>query len=254
VSAKVPYVLLGNGRVALEYLRRMLASDAPPVLVVLNAPERQRLGKQLASLAESNGVAVAEWSPEGRAAVHEEVTRRPVWLLSVYFGHVLDEALLAAAAGRAVNLHPSFLPWCRGANTNIWPILKQCPAGVSLHLMVSKVDAGDILIQREVPVSPADTGQTLYEKLEDAAIELLCDSWPEEVLLALPGKRQPEGGSFHRASDAAALEEYQLDGRPEATAFFNLLRARTFPPHSGLLVRVNGAEVEARLELRLVKP
>ena len=249
-----PFVLLGNGAVAVSFLRDLVARKNVPVLLVLNAAGRQRDGETLRALANSAGIAVLEWDDQGPQMLGELAAKHPdLWLVSVYFAHLLRAPLLAAVGGRAVNLHAALLPWNRGVNTNVWPIVEGTPAGVSLHAMLPDVDAGPILAQEEVAVSPADTAATLYARLEAAAIRLLAAAWPGEVLARWPGVKQAGEGSMHRLKDFEQLAEYDLDAHPEAKQFFDLLRARSFPPYPGLIVRVGGSKVEAVVTLKEVQ-
>lgn len=251
MGREVPYVLLGNGAVARAFLEEASASSGLPARVVLNAPGRQREAAGMRDAVAGAGVQVEEWSPETRERLLALGRGRgDAWLLSVYFGHLLDAELLDAFGGRAVNLHPSLLPWCQGVHTNVWPIVEGCPAGVTLHAMVPRVDAGPVLAQREVAVEPWDTAATLYARLEAEALRLLREAWPAAVLDAWPGTPQAGGGSRHRIADMRALDEYRLDDHPEARAFFDLLRARSFPPFPGLRVRSGGRTVEATVTLR----
>ena len=239
-----PYYLFANGRAALRFLEE---TPHPPRRLVLNAPDRQRLGCELRDVAEKRQVPTDEWS-EGTARRLVDAPPSDCWILSVYFGHVLSRELLAAFDGKAVNLHAALLPWNRGVHTNVWPLVEGSPAGVTAHRMVAEVDAGSLLLQREVVVRAWDTAGTLHRRLEDATTEMLMGAWPG-MLAAWPGVQQPDGGSIHRLADFAKLDRFSLDELPEARRFFSVLRARTFPPHRGLRVIVDGQEVEARIEL-----
>jgi methionyl-tRNA formyltransferase len=242
---------LGNGRVAQKFLESLQRPAEQPFLVVLNEGGSQRQGAEIRAVCQTRSIPVAEWSPETRGLLLAQLGKTSdAWVLSVYFRHVLDAAVLEAVGGHAVNLHASLLPWCRGAHTNVYPIVDGCPAGVTLHAMTGRVDGGQILAQVEVPVHPWDTGGSLYGRLEDAAIALLQDNWPGRVLETWPGLAQPSGGSVHKVADLSWLESYSLDDHPEARGFFNLLRARTFPPYRGLVVELDGRRIEATVELR----
>lgn len=222
-----------------------------PLQVIMNERGRQRYGNEIRQAAESAGISVAEWSPQTAAELRDRLGGwRDAWLVSVYFGHIVGKELLEAVEGRAVNLHPSLLPWCRGAHTNVYPIIERSPAGVTLHVMTPLVDRGPILVQREVQVLSSDTAGSLYTRLEDEGLRLLLEYWPTGVLGAWPGRAQSKGGSEHRVSDLEALSEYDLDSHPEARTFFDLLRARTFPPYRGLRVTIDGRVVEAQVTLR----
>jgi len=252
--ASPPYVLLGNGSVAVRFLKAMQARKYLPELVILNTRAKQRSGDLLRAHCRRAGIPVSGWSPRVRQHLLSLLRKRDgVWLLSVYFGHIIDREVLHAAKRRAVNLHPSFLPWGRGAHTNVWSIVDRTPAGVTLHAMEEQVDAGAILAQAEVVVEPWDTGASLYARLEDGAVRLLTRCWPRVVAERWPGVPQSSGGTTHRLNDFRTLDYYDLNEHPEARRFFDLLRAKSFPPHQGLLVRIRHDVVEGRLSLRKVK-
>lgn len=50
----------------------------------------------------------------------------------------------------ALNLHISFLPYGRGLIPNVWSFYENYPSGISIHLLSSKFDEGNILLQRRV--------------------------------------------------------------------------------------------------------
>src|SRR5690606_7176717 len=149
-----------------------------------------------------------------------------------------------------LNLHPSYLPYNRGAHPNVWSIVEETPAGVTLHYVDAGIDTGDIVAQREVPVAPSDTGGSLYRKLERAGLELLQEAWPH--IKAGRVRRQPQPrdrGTFHRVAQLGELDRIDLDKEYRARDLINLLRARTFPPYKGAYFEDQGRRVYIRLEL-----
>lgn len=250
MSSGPNYVLLGNGSVAADFLQAMIARGYPPAAVVLNVPTRQRDVEMIADACLRRGIPVVAWSKETRAKLVDAVADGATWLVSVYFAHILDRELLTAAGDRAVNLHAALLPWCRGVHTNVWPIVEGSPAGVTVHTMAAGLDCGPILFQMEVPVQPWDTAATLYEKLSTAGLELLCEKWPGEVVRVWPGTEQGDEGSSHRLADFAKLESFDMPDDGPVRDFYNLLRARSFPPYPGLKLRFAEATAEATIQLR----
>jgi phosphoribosylglycinamide formyltransferase 1 len=83
------------------------------------------------------------------------------------FMRVLKEPMLAAFSRRIVNIHPSLLPKFPGLEA--W---KQALAanekwtGVTVHYVDEKVDHGDIILQREVPILPGDTPESLHTRIQ----------------------------------------------------------------------------------------
>jgi phosphoribosylglycinamide formyltransferase-1 len=90
------------------------------------------------------------------------------------FMRVLKPGFLTAFAGRIINLHPSLLPgfpgldaigqaWRRGVKIT----------GCTVHYVTAEVDGGPIIDQAAVRIDPADTLETLTEKVHAAEHALL---------------------------------------------------------------------------------
>jgi phosphoribosylglycinamide formyltransferase-1 len=83
------------------------------------------------------------------------------------FMRVLKEPMLAAFPRRIVNIHPSLLPKFPGLEA--W---KQALAanekwtGVTVHYVDAQVDHGDIILQRQVPILPGDTPESLHARIQ----------------------------------------------------------------------------------------
>jgi phosphoribosylglycinamide formyltransferase-1 len=87
---------------------------------------------------------------------------------------VLKPKFLGAFAGRIINLHPSLLPAFPGLDG----IGQAFRAGVkvtgcTVHNVTLEVDAGQIIEQAQVPISPDDTIETLTAKVHAAEHGLL---------------------------------------------------------------------------------
>jgi len=185
--------------------------------------------------------------PATLAAVRE---KGPEIGLSVLFGYVLGKEFLAAFPRGCVNLHPGLLPYNRGAHPNVWSIVDRTPAGVTLHWMDESIDTGELIAGRRVGVEPVDTGKTLYEKLQRAALELFIDTWPQIRAGTAPRHPQdPRQGTFHRVADLKRLDEIDLQRTYTGRELIDLLRARTFPPYPGAFFRRGGRKVHVRVEL-----
>jgi len=162
-----------------------------------------------------------------------------------------------------VNLHTGWLPFNRGAHPNVWSIVKQKPAGVTLHWMDTRVDTGDIIARKQVEVSAEDTGKSLYHKLETAALALLEQTWPTIEAGRAPRERQSGVSTSHRVRDLELIDEIELDRSYSARYLIDILRARTFPPYRGAFFRADGkrttpagpaGSIQPRWPRRLPKP
>jgi phosphoribosylglycinamide formyltransferase-1 len=104
------------------------------------------------------------------------------------FMRVLKEQMLAAFARRIVNIHPSLLPKFPGLEA--W---KQALAanekwtGVTVHYVDEKIDHGDIIAQRRVPVMSDDTPESLHARIQEVEHVLYPDAL-EQVFRELRGR------------------------------------------------------------------
>ena len=243
-------LFFGNNRAGWKVLEWLRREGEEIAALVVHPDERRAYGEEILRASGAGQDRVFLGDDLGAGAIERIRALRPEIGISVYFGYILRPELLSALPWGCVNLHPALLPYNRGAHPNVWSIVEGTPAGVTLHRVDDGVDTGEILAQRQVEIDPADTGQTLYYRLEAAAIELFQRNWGALKAGRLPGIAQaPGGGTFHRARDLAQLERIDLERRYRARDLINLLRARTFPPHGGAYFEENGRRIHLRLEL-----
>lgn len=95
----------------------------------------------------------------------------------VSYGKILPSSLLKIPPQGGINVHPSLLPKYRGASPVSWAILNgERQTGVSVIRMVEEVDAGDILLQKEVTIGNDEDAVQLSERLSRVGKELLLET------------------------------------------------------------------------------
>jgi len=243
-------VYLANNRVGLDAIELVRRDGTEIAGLVVHPDDRAKLRAEIIAAAGVPADCIFDGAALRDPAVLAQIGALGAELaLSVYFGYVLRPEFLALF-GSVLNLHPALLPYNRGAHPNVWSLVEGTPAGVTLHHVDPGIDTGDLVAQAEVPVEPIDTAETLYHKLEAASLALLAATWPAIRAGRAPRRPQPAGhGSSHRVRDLAALDRVDLDRRTTARELIDLLRARTFPPHKGAYIEVDGKRVYLRLEL-----
>jgi len=95
-------------------------------------------------------------------------------LLISYGVHKLSSELLAAGPQYAWNIHGGLSPWYRGNTTLFWPFYMQRPnwAGMTIHQLTSKLDAGDI-VHHSVPT--LSHGDGIHDVASKAVIQVAAD-------------------------------------------------------------------------------
>ncbi len=106
--------------------------------------------------------------PEAENAIVEILKEAKVDLVVLAgFMRMLKEPMLAAFPRRIINIHPSLLPKFPGMEA--W---KQALAsgesvtGCTVHYVDAGMDSGEIIAQREVPILPGDTAETLHARIQ----------------------------------------------------------------------------------------
>jgi methionyl-tRNA formyltransferase len=152
----------------------------------------------------------------------------PAIIYSVYYRRLLPDAILRAAPLGAYNLHGSLLPKYRGRAPVNWLIANgETEGGVTLHHMVARADAGDIVAQRAVAIDDDDTALTLYRKIVPLGAELVREYHPQIVVRAAP--RRPQDLSAGSYFGRRRPEDGRIDWNWPARRIFNLIRAVTHP-------------------------
>lgn len=91
---------------------------------------------------------------------------KPDLIVVVAYGIILPLEVLLLPRYGCINVHASLLPQYRGAAPIQQCIIDRCQVtGVTTMLMDEGLDTGDIIIQKNLTVSPEETSATLHDKL-----------------------------------------------------------------------------------------
>ncbi|MCC8373324.1 MULTISPECIES: bifunctional UDP-4-amino-4-deoxy-L-arabinose formyltransferase/UDP-glucuronic acid oxidase ArnA [Photorhabdus] len=153
---------------------------------------------------------------------------KPDVIFSFYYRDMLSEDILSLASTGAFNLHGSLLPKYRGRAPINWAILNgEVETGVTLHKMVLKPDAGDIIAQYKVAIAETDTALTLHGKIREAAEKLFDQVLPQIKAGIYPAIPQDESQATYFGRRTAV--DGEIDWHKSATEINNLVRAVTEP-------------------------
>ena len=244
-------LFLGNNWVGWQVLQWLREQNEQIVGLVVHPSHKRKYGDEIMNSAQVSPAHIFDGSQLRQPEVLQAIEAlRPDIGLSVLFGYILRPEFLDLFPAGVVNLHPAYLPYNPGAYPNVWSIVERTPAGVTLHYIDAGVDTGDIIAQRQVPIEPVDTGETLYRKLERACVELFKETWP--LIRSGRAPRIPqdrEEGTYHRTCDVERIDPIDLDRTYTARELIDVIRARTFPPYPGAYFIHQGRKVYLRLQL-----
>jgi methionyl-tRNA formyltransferase len=213
--------------------------EIPLVVTVPDDPHENRWYASVAETAADYGLAVIAPAARETPALAPRVrTLQPDFIFSFYYRSLLGAALLGSARRGAFNMHGSLLPRYRGRAPVNWAILKgERETGATLHHMVERADAGDIVDQMSVPILADDDAREVFAKVTVAAETVLARSLPG--LIAGTAPRTPQriepGQYFGRRTP----EDGRIDWARPAREIHDLVRA-VAPPFPGAFAQVGG--------------
>lgn len=234
-------VVFAYHNVGVRCLKVLLAHgiDVALVLTHEDSPSERIWFDSVAAVAADYGIpAIAPEDPN----VPEELRRigdlAPDFLFSFYYRRMLAPELLAIAPRGALNMHGSLLPKYRGRVPVNWAIIHgETETGASLHYMVAKPDAGDLVAQTAVPILPDDTAREVFDKVTLAAELTLHRTLPALVAGTAPRIAQDlSEGSYYSGRKP---EDGRIDWTWPAARIHNLVRA-VAPPYPGAFATVAG--------------
>jgi methionyl-tRNA formyltransferase len=223
-------VLFAYHEMGYACMAELLAMDAPIAALFTHAdhPDEEIWWRSCAALAAVHAIPVLTPEKIGEAEIAAVRRFDPAVIYSFYYRNLLPDAVLQLAPRGAYNLHGSLLPKYRGRVPVNWMIINgETEGGVTLHHMVARADAGDIVAQRAVPITDADTALTLYRKVVPAGAALIRQFHPLIVAGAAPRRAQDlSTGSYY---GRRRPEDGRIDWNWSARRIFNLVRAVTHP-------------------------
>ncbi|KMJ45842.1 UDP-4-amino-4-deoxy-L-arabinose formyltransferase [Xenorhabdus khoisanae] len=153
---------------------------------------------------------------------------KPDVIFSFYYRNMLGQEILSLAEKGTFNLHGSLLPKYRGRAPVNWAVLNgETETGVTLHKMLAKPDAGDIVAQQAVQIDETDTSLDVHRKIRETAVELLNGILPQIKSGHYPSILQDESQATYFGRRTA--EDGEIDWNKSAKEINNLVRAVTEP-------------------------
>ena len=187
-------------------------------------PNEEHWFKSVYELAKSHNIPVRTDEPDYSVVK----AANPDVIFSFYYRAMIDMKILDLAPLGAFNMHGSLLPKYRGRACVNWAVLNgETQAGVTLHHMTARADAGNIVAQEAVPIGQDDTAQDVFNRIIPAAGRVLDRSLDAILSGNAEGTPQDESQAtkFGRRRPADGL----IDLTKSAREIHNLVRAVAKP-------------------------
>ena len=237
-------VFCGTPKFAVPALRA-LVENSFEVRLVVSQPDRPA-GRGLTTVPTPVKQAAAEFNlpviqpakiksnPEFRAQLEQ---LQPDAIVVVAYGRIIPQWMLDLPRFGNINVHASLLPKYRGAAPIQWAIARgETVTGVTTMRLDAGLDTGDMLLQRELPILPEDTAETLAPKLAELGgpllIETLCGL---ESSVVLPMQQDASQATL---APILTKEDGRIDWNRTCVETWNRLRG--FTPWPGAFVTFRG--------------
>ena len=242
-ASRYRVVFFGTPDFAVPSLRALLAGPDEVIVVVCQPDRPAGRGQQLRpppvkTLAQSRAMPVLQ---PLKLRSEDFATALRAWSpdlgVVAAYGRILPSAILELPRLGCINVHASLLPKYRGAAPIQWAILRgETATGVTIMQMNERMDEGDILLQREIPIGTDETYGELQERLSELGAEVLV-----EALVDMEA-----GKLVNRAQDDAAATLAPLIDKADGAIDWSLSsheiarRVRAFNPWPSAFTRLRG--------------
>lgn len=234
--------LIGQAAFGADVLKGLLAQGRQ-VAGVFCPPDRGSKVDPLKEAALAAGLQVFQpqrlKDPE---AYDHMVSLNPDLAVLAFVTDIVPGKVLAVPKLGSICYHPSILPKYRGSSAINWAVINgETKTGLTIFWVDAGIDTGDIILQKEVEVGPAETtGEIYFNKLYPMGVAACI----EAVDLIAQGKapRIPQDHSRGTYDPPCDEKVAGLDWRKTGRAVFNFIRG--CDPQPGATTTFRGEKVK----------
>jgi len=133
------------------------------------------------------------------------------FIVTYDYHETVPAEIVRKANGNAIGLKTAYLPWNRGADSNLWSFIDGTPKGVTVYFLDGGEDSGDIIAQRYLKFDyDADTLATFSDKLTACLEDLFKKTW--HYIRDGKAKRYPQV-TQHSENGKAPYEHVLTNGK-----------------------------------------
>jgi methionyl-tRNA formyltransferase len=193
-------IIVGAGRLAGNCLEACLEHSLP---VQCLETEHQAFSP-LAAQSRKRGIEYRQVLEPGALTSFFLGVQAPALVVSCFNYYIFPSNVLANQALNVVNFHNSLFPRHRGRNAATWAIFSQDKeAGITWHQVKPKVDTGEVITERPIPIGADTTAMDLTAQMLAAAAQAFRDILPGLLAGAYSAQTvsRTDGASYHRSTE-----------------------------------------------------
>lgn len=244
-------VFMGTASFSLAVLK-MLIEEGYNVVGVVSQPDRYVGRKKVLTMPDVKVEALKHDIPviqpgRIRNEYQEILDLKPDLIITAAYGQIIPEVILDAPRLGCINVHASLLPQYRGGAPVHYAIINgEKTTGVTIMYMVKKMDAGDMISQREIEIKEDETVSQLYDRLSVLGTSLLKDTLPS--ILDGTNQRIVQDEALVTYAPVLTREDERLDWDLSAIQIHNKVRGTnawpgTYTTYKGKIVKIWAGQV-----------
>jgi len=237
-------VFVGTPDFALPSLKALIQAKYD-VICVVTQPDRPK-GRQRGVMAppiklyaQKHNIKILQPERITDALVEDIQVLSPDLIVVIAYGKILPKQILDIPRLGCINAHASLLPKYRGAAPMQRALLNsEKQTGVTIMFMNERMDAGDILLQEKIIISPSDNMETLHNRLSKLSAKLLVKA----IVQIEQGTCSRISQDNTKATYAPMLKKSDglIDWRKSAIEINNMTRAMNPWPGSYTFLNMSG--------------
>lgn len=241
-------VFMGTATFSQAVLERLI-DEGYHIELVVTQPDRMVGRKRQIKMPEVKEVALKHDIPVFQPTKIREdyqtvIDIKPDLIITAAYGQMIPQAILDTPRLGCINVHASLLPKYRGGAPVHYAILNgDEKTGVTIMYMVKKMDAGNIIYQKETAIGFDETVGELYDRLSLIGSEALCEALPD--IIAGTNQSIPQDESLVTYSPVITREQEKIDFHQSARDVHNQIRGLNpwpgaYTTYQGKTVKIYG--------------
>lgn len=166
---------------------------------------------------------------------------KPDIIITAAFGQFIPNVILEYPEYGCINVHGSLLPKYRGGSPIQTAIINgEKETGITVMYMASKMDSGNIIAQRSIPILDSDDNGTMFNKLSVLGRDLLMEVLPSIFDKTNPSIPQDETKVTYAYN--ISHEQQFINWNKTSKEIVNLIRG--LAPNPTALTSINGTIIK----------
>ena len=200
---KIKIIFIGTPDFGVPAFRALTQDEQFEIIAVITQPDKPAGRKQILTpppiKVEAERHKIFIFQPKQIADLQSEIKNlKPEIIIVIAYAQLIPEQILNIPKYGCINVHGSLLPKYRGASVIQAPILNNDKqTGVTIIKMDKGLDTGPILAQSAIDIEPAETAETLYDKLSQLGADLLPGALKKYIAGEIKPRPQDETKSSY---------------------------------------------------------